>query len=153
MKWINDTSESKTLTASVNRNYIPRSTSAMLNNLKWVFAAILTICGTSVFTSCSSNDDDNTDAAQEYTGVPLVILDTDIGSSTDDLFALEMLHYYQQQGRCKLLGVVVDREGEDCPSRRATVRPCSPAVSTTTQRCPTAGNSTDGCSPRSPTTR
>ena len=86
----------------------------MLNNLKWVFAAILTICGTSVFTSCSSNDDDNTDAAQEYTGVPLVILDTDIGSSTDDLFALEMLHYYQQQGRCKLLGVVVDREGEDC---------------------------------------
>ena len=25
-----------------------------------------------------------------------------------------MLHYYEQQGRCKLLGVVVDREGEDC---------------------------------------
>ena len=47
-----------------------------------------------------------------YTGVPLVILDTDLGSSTDDLFALEMLHRYQQEGRCRLLGVVVDRMGE-----------------------------------------
>lgn len=46
--------------------------------------------------------------------MPLVILDTDIGSSTDDLFTLEMLHYYQQQGSCKLIGVVVNREGEDC---------------------------------------
>ena len=43
--------------------------------------------------------------------VPLVIFDTDIGSSADDLFALELLHCYHQQGRCKLLGVVVDREG------------------------------------------
>ena len=25
-----------------------------------------------------------------------------------------MLHHYQDQGRCKLLGVVVDRQGEDC---------------------------------------
>ena len=50
----------------------------------------------------------------EYSGVPLIILDTDIGSSADDLFALEMLYRYEQEGRCKLLGVVVDREGEDC---------------------------------------
>ena len=71
------------------------------------------ICGTSVFTSCKS-DDDNPPSEQDYTGVPLVILDTDIGSSTDDLFSLEMLYYYQKQGRCKLLGVVVNREGEDC---------------------------------------
>ena len=78
-----------------------------------VLAAIL-ICGASVFTACTSDSVDNPAATQEYTGVPLVILDTDIGSSTDDLFALEMLHYYQQQGRCKLIGVVVDREGEDC---------------------------------------
>ena len=46
------------------------------------------------------------------TDVPLVILDTDLGSSTDDLFALQMLHHYEQEGRCKLLGVVVDRMGE-----------------------------------------
>ena len=80
----------------------------------WVMAAILTLFGTFVFTGCSTDDDDNPAVEQEYTGVPLVILDTDIGSSTDDLFSLEMLHYYQQQGRCKLLGVIVDREGEDC---------------------------------------
>ena len=81
----------------------------------WVLAAIL-ICVACVFTSCSSNDINPVTPPEEeaYIGIPLVILDTDIGSSTDDLFALEMLYYYQQQGRCKLLGVVVDREGEDC---------------------------------------
>ena len=82
----------------------------MVKQLKlWLIAAIL-ISGTSVLTS-SSNDDDQSEP-QEYTGVPLVILDTDIGSSTDDLFALEMLYRYEDEGRCKLLGVVVDREGE-----------------------------------------
>ena len=88
----------------------------------WMLAAIrplvitVVFCSAYVFTSCSSNDIDSVTPSEEeeYTGVPLVILDTDIGSSTDDLFTLEMLHYYQQQGRCKLLGVVVDREGEDC---------------------------------------
>lgn len=44
--------------------------------------------------------------------VPLVILDTDVGSSTDDLFALEMLYRYEDTGKCRLLGVVVDRPGE-----------------------------------------
>jgi hypothetical protein len=39
-----------------------------------------------------------------------LLLDTDIGSSTDDLFALEMLYRYEQEGRCQLLGVVVDRQ-------------------------------------------
>ena len=88
----------------------------------WMLAAIrplvitMVFCSACVFTSCSSNDIDPVIPSEEeaYTGIPLVILDTDIGSSTDDLFALEMLHYYEQQGRCKLLGVVVDREGEDC---------------------------------------
>ena len=27
---------------------------------------------------------------------------------------MEMAYDYQRQGKCKLLGVVVDREGEDC---------------------------------------
>lgn len=67
-----------------------------------------------VLTGYSKDNDDDPVPAQELTDVPLIILDTDIGSSTDDLFSLEMLYYYQQQGRCKLLGVVVDREGEDC---------------------------------------
>ena len=61
-----------------------------------------------------TNDDDAVEPEQQvYSGVPLIILDTDIGSSTDDLFALEMLYRYQEQNRSRLLGVVVDREGED----------------------------------------
>ena len=80
---------------------------------QWVLAAILTACGAIGLTSCSNNDKPM-GQQDEYAGVPLIILDTDIGSSTDDLFALEMLYRYEQEGRCRLLGVVVDREGEDC---------------------------------------
>ena len=76
----------------------------------WMLAVILA-CGASVLTSCS-NDDDPARQQDEYAGVPLVIYDTDIGSSTDDLFALEMLYRYEDEGRCRLLGVMVDREGE-----------------------------------------
>ncbi len=41
-----------------------------------------------------------------------IILDTDMGSSTDDLFALMMLHRYMDMQRCKLIGVIVDRMGK-----------------------------------------
>ena len=77
----------------------------------WMLAAILVFGAMTALTSCS-NVDDPTGRQDEYAGVPLVILDTDIGSSTDDLFALEMLYRYEDEGRCRLLGVVVDREGE-----------------------------------------
>ena len=77
-----------------------------------MIAAILTICGNVMLTSCS-NDDDMLTPDKEYTGVPLVILDTDICSSADDLFAMEMLYRYDDQKMCRLLGVVVDREGEE----------------------------------------
>ena len=40
-----------------------------------------------------------------------IILDTDMGSSTDDLFALMMLHRYMDMKRCNLIGVIVDRMG------------------------------------------
>ena len=76
-----------------------------------MLAAILVFGAMTALTSCS-NVDDPTGRQDEYAGVPLVILDTDIGSSTDDLFALEMLYRYEDEGRCRLLGVVVDREGE-----------------------------------------
>lgn len=75
-----------------------------------VFAAILLLCSIEM-ASCNGNDEPS---KQNYDGTPLVILDTDIGSSTDDLFALEMLYYYHNEGKCKLLGVVVDRMGEHC---------------------------------------
>ena len=61
--------------------------------------------------SCTHDDKQQ---QEEYVGVPLIILDTDIGSSTDDLFAMMMLYRCQDMNRCCLLGVVVDREGEDC---------------------------------------
>ena len=38
-----------------------------------------------------------------------IIYDCDMGSSTDDLFALMMLYRYMDMKRCTLLGVVVDR--------------------------------------------
>ena len=34
-------------------------------------------------------------------GAPRIILDTDVGSSTDDLFALEMLYRYEDAGRSR----------------------------------------------------
>ena len=77
-----------------------------MKKLFMVLAATV-ILGSMLMTSCSKND------IQPYTGLPLVILDVDICSSTDDLFALEMLYRYEEQGRCRLLGIVVDREGEE----------------------------------------
>ena len=41
-----------------------------------------------------------------------MILDSDFGSSTDDLFALMMLHHYIDEGKVNLMGIVVDREGD-----------------------------------------
>ena len=80
-----------------------------MNNIRLLVAAALFLLCSIGMTSCTANDEPS---KRSYDDVPLVILDTDIGSSTDDLFALEMLYYYQNQGRCKLLGVVVDRMGE-----------------------------------------
>jgi inosine-uridine nucleoside N-ribohydrolase len=40
-----------------------------------------------------------------------IIFDCDMGSSTDDLFALMMLYRYMDMHRCNLLGVIVDRMG------------------------------------------
>mgnify|MGYP002627088066 CR=1 FL=1 len=79
--------------------------------MQWMIAAIL-ICESSLLSSCSTDNGDNPiqPGQEEYKGVPLVILDTDIGSSTDDLFAMEMAYRYEDEGRCKLLGVVVNRE-------------------------------------------
>ena len=88
----------------------PFKTINKMKKLIMVLASTV-ICGAMLLISCSKR---TSQTEQQYTGVPLVILDTDIGSSADDLFALEMLYRYDEQGLCRLLGVVVDREGEDC---------------------------------------
>ena len=41
-----------------------------------------------------------------------MILDSDFGSSTDDLFALMMIHNYIDEGLVDLKGIIVDREGD-----------------------------------------
>lgn len=78
----------------------------------YLFCALLFICGNTCLMSCSDRDD-GTNQSTPYSGTPLIILDTDIGSSTDDLFALEMIYQYMDAGRCKMLGVVINREGEE----------------------------------------
>ncbi len=83
-----------------------------MKRILMVLAATVVCCAT-LLLSCCKNDK-QLEGQEGYMGVPLVILDTDIGSSTDDLFALEMLYRYEEQGRCRLLGVVVDRMGEEC---------------------------------------
>lgn len=80
--------------------------------LYWMMGAVM-VFGTSILTACSNDDNDGPDTPG-YKGIPLVILDADIGSSTDDLFSLEILCRYDDMKKCKLLGVVVDREGEGC---------------------------------------
>ena len=75
--------------------------------ISWLLTMAVTL---PVMTACHDNDGNNNPAT--YEGIPLVIYDTDIGSSTDDLFALHMLYKYMDAGRCNLLGVMVNREGE-----------------------------------------
>ena len=75
-----------------------------------ISAIAVLLIGMTVLTSCSNDDD--VQIPGEQTSVPRIILDVDICSSTDDLFAMEMLYRYADQGRCRFLGIVVDREGE-----------------------------------------
>ncbi len=82
-----------------------------MNRIKLLLFAAFMLLISIGMASCGDNGEPS---KQNYTGVPLVILDTDIGSSTDDLFALQMLYYYQKERKCKLLGVVADRMGEHC---------------------------------------
>ena len=69
--------------------------------LNWLLVTIITVYGASQLTSCS-NDDEPVDP-QKYAGLPLIIFDTDIASSADDLFAMEMLYRYEEEGHCPAL--------------------------------------------------
>ena len=52
-------------------------------------------------------------AAGAAVGVPTVIIDTDMGSSTDDLFALEIAARGHKEGDLELAAVMLDRSGAD----------------------------------------
>ena len=66
--------------------------------------------------ACSNNRSDSAEQPtpkETKTEIPRIILDADIGSSTDDLFALQNLYDCHKERKCKLIGVVVDRMGEN----------------------------------------
>ena len=76
-----------------------------------IFFALPALClVASLLAGCSTPRSSSESA--EAKAVPRILLDTDVGSSTDDLFALAMLYRYEDAGKCRLLGVVVDRPGE-----------------------------------------
>lgn len=65
------------------------------------------------FTACKSQKEVVYVSSPTVKQPPIqMILDSDFGSSTDDLFALMMLHHYIDEGKVDLKGIVVDREGE-----------------------------------------
>ena len=81
--------------------------SNMKRMMKRMLAAILSIIGVILCISCSNSD--NPEIPQVYKGVPLIILDADIGSSTDDLFAMEMLYRYQIAGDATWSAAMLDK--------------------------------------------
>lgn len=98
-----------------------------LNKFLLILMSAIVLCFSPSLVSCSDSDDSEkttpaptpdpapapTPVQEEYTGIPLVIYDTDIGSSTDDLFALRLLYYYDDMELCKLIGGIVCRMGDD----------------------------------------
>lgn len=79
-----------------------------MRNNKYLYLLFTGILA-AVMVACSPKDEPT-----PVKDIPLIILDTDIGSSTDDLFAMEMLYDYDRRGLCTFLGVIVNREGADC---------------------------------------
>ena len=73
--------------------------------------AAAVVMGFSACKTASSLDLPQTTLANDKKPVQM-ILDSDFGSSTADLFALMMLNHYMDDGLVDLKGIVVDREGE-----------------------------------------
>ena len=66
--------------------------------------------------ACSDSGSSSTEQSTQKVSsveIPRIILDADIGSSTDDLFALQNLYDCHKERKCSLIGVVVDRMGEN----------------------------------------
>ncbi len=73
---------------------------------------ILLVCTTTLLMMGCKTQQATMSVADNRTKPVQMILDSDFGSSTDDLFAIMMLHQYIEQGAVELKGVIVDREGE-----------------------------------------
>ncbi|MCR5151825.1 MAG: hypothetical protein K6A98_01580 [Prevotella sp.] len=81
-----------------------------------MIAAVMLICLSACKTQTVTENNNIRKMVSQQTTVitkPVnLILDADFGSSTDDLFALMMIHHYIDEGKADLKGVIVDREGE-----------------------------------------
>ena len=75
----------------------------MRNIIFWFFIAVMI-----VVSSCS--DDDTKEATKEP--VPVMILDTDVASSADDLVTLSCLYHLADKGRINLAAIMVNRNGD-----------------------------------------
>lgn len=87
----------------------------VINKLTKNTLIMLTVLIVTGLTSCSTKQKlvtSNTYSQTQNREKIKMILDSDFGSSTDDLFALMMLHHYMDDGLVDLKGIVVDREGD-----------------------------------------
>jgi len=86
----------------------------ILDKIRQLVLVLMTTAILTGLSSCASKrqltDNKITTVSQRET--VKMILDSDFGSSTDDLFALMMIHHYIDDGVVDLKGIVVDREGE-----------------------------------------
>lgn len=90
----------------MNLTYPNRVIRLALGLMAVAFLAGFTSCKTQTLTATQP-------AAAQAQQAPInMILDSDFGSSTDDLFALMMLNHYIDEKRVDLKGIIVDREGE-----------------------------------------
>lgn len=78
----------------------------MRHKFNWVIALLFIV----FLPSCT--DKNTPEQPDEQQAKYYVIYDTDIGSSTDDLFALKILYNASKRGQCELIGGVVCRMGE-----------------------------------------
>lgn len=67
----------------------------------WLPLTIFLLCSLVGGTSCSDAEDPSPVPLPE---IQQIIFDTDIGSSTDDLLALQMLHRYQDKRTMSFVG-------------------------------------------------
>lgn len=76
---------------------------------RYIFATLLTVL---TVCSCSKNDDLEPRPELEHECVNLII-DTDLGNSTDDLLAIQGAFAYQSVGDCRILAVMTSRGKHD----------------------------------------
>lgn len=70
-------------------------------------AIALLVC-TVTLSACQSDDNDLPDVPP-VPKVPNLIVDSDLGNCTDDIFALQALFTYQAEGLCNIKGIMQDR--------------------------------------------